>query len=92
MTTTKTKKPDASDNLNSLVRTRPTRRDLLIVLSRLQTIIGRSKSLAQNDRNPNRLENLLSQLDSGFDLCLDVLEFDPPMDGKRSRNGWSEET
>jgi hypothetical protein len=89
MKTETTKTPSASDKVDELVRSRPTRRDLLIVLGQLQTIFGEAKGVS-NDRNPNREHDLQAKLQEGFDLCLGARNFDPPMDGKRSRNGWGE--
>ena len=42
----------------------------LTALTRLQDLIGRARSLAQNDQNPNRLAQLCSVLDEAFDVAL----------------------
>ena len=58
---------------------KPTRRDLLIVIGHLQTIIGTAKGIGQNDRNPNRAAQLTGALEAGFNLCLEALSQDKPI-------------
>ena len=66
---------------------KPTRRDLLIVVGRLQDLVGRA--MAQlNDRNPNRQEEVTATLNEAHTLAINARRFDPPTMGK-SRNGWS---
>jgi hypothetical protein len=73
------------------VKRRPTRRDLLIVIGRLQGAIGRAQA-ENNDRNPNRFAQVNGVLGAALDLCVDVRGYDPPIlkdtgpwadDGKR---------
>lgn len=62
---------------------KPNRKELVAVIQRLQDLIGRAKGSAQNDRDPNRMENILAPLDEGFNLCVDAVSFDPPQMIKR---------
>ena len=39
----------------------------------LQSLFGEILGIAQNDRDPNRMDNLLPKLQEGFDLCLGML-------------------
>ena len=57
---------------------KPSRKELVAVIQRLQSLIGRAKASAQNDRDPNRMEAILAPLDEGFNLCLEAVSFDPP--------------
>lgn len=57
---------------------KPSRADLLDVIAHLQNLIGRAKSAALNDKSPNRLAEIVSPLDCGFDLCVEATSFDPP--------------
>ncbi len=57
---------------------RPHRRDLLKVITKLQTLIGKAQALHGNDRNPNGFEQGQDTLNEAFNLCLDARSFDPP--------------
>lgn len=59
---------------------KPSRRDLLKVVTELQTLISRAHTLHGNDRNPNGFEQGQKTLDKAFDLCLKARSFDPPTD------------
>ena len=61
-------------------RRKPTRRDLLVVVSRLQTLIGRAHACAGNDQDKNRLANTQGVLNEAFELCLAARSQDPPAD------------
>lgn len=56
---------------------KPTRRDLLVVIQRLQQLAGRAKHAAMNDRNPERMRDLLRYTEEAEQLCLDAQSFDP---------------
>lgn len=60
-------------------RRKPTRRDLLVVIGRLQDLIGRASSHAGNDRSPNRLANTQGTLDEAVQLCVEARCYDPPI-------------
>ena len=69
-------------------RQKPTRRDLLLVIGRLQDLIG--LALAENnDRNPNRVEDTTDALNKAHELCVTARGYDPPM-SQRPPNvrGW----
>ena len=68
------------------VKRKPTRRDLLIVIGRLQRLIGFAKG-ANNDRNQNRFAHVDVALAVAHDLCIDARSFDPPVEG---RSPWAE--
>ena len=63
------------------VNRKPTRKELVAVIQRLQGLIGEAKGRAQNDRDPHRMENISVPLDEGFDLCVEAVSFDPPQAG-----------
>lgn len=62
---------------------KPSRSELLDVIVHLQSLIGRAKSAALNDRSPNRIVEVVSPLDRGFDLCVEATAFDPPRSVKQ---------
>jgi hypothetical protein len=62
---------------------KPSRADLLDVIAHLQDLIGRAKGAAHNDRSPNRMAEIVSPLERGFDLCVDATSFDPPRKSKQ---------
>lgn len=72
-------------------RTRPTRRDLLLVIGELQNLFGRAAGAA-SDRNPNRAEDIAKFTKAGHDLCVEARGFDPPIEhnARPSRNGWDD--
>ena len=57
---------------------RPTRRDLLLVIGRLQDKIGRARG-ANNDRNPNRFAEIDGVLQEAQELCVAARSYDPPI-------------
>jgi hypothetical protein len=61
-------------------RRKPTRRDLLIVIGRLQSKIGRALGVASNDRNQNQQAILNGVLQEAHDLCIDARGQDDPID------------
>lgn len=69
---------------------KPNRRDLLIVITRLQGLIGQAMSLHGNDRDPHGFEKGQKLLNEAHTLCIEARGFDPPLDGKKSNNGWGE--
>lgn len=64
----------------SPTRRKPTRRDLLVVIGRLQTLMG-AVAGAASDKNPNRASQLLRLSEHGADLAIDARSYDPPVDG-----------
>jgi hypothetical protein len=50
----------------------------------------KAEGIAYNDRNPDQLTHLVEEIKAGHNLAFAVLQFDPPMDFAKSRNGWSE--
>jgi len=62
------------------MKRKPTRRDLLVVIGRLQNIIGCAKGISWNDRDPDRQEHVQAVLKEGFDLCIEVTAQDPPLE------------
>lgn len=63
-----------------IMNRRPTRRDLLVVVGRLQTLISRLESAA-NDRNPNRAAWIAGIAREWFNLCVAARSYDTPVDG-----------
>lgn len=62
------------------VKKKPTRRELLAVVTELQRLIGSASAYHANDRNPNGFEQGQRLLSEAFQLCLDARSFDPPTD------------
>lgn len=62
---------------DTIIISRPSRKDLLKIVGILQDKIG--LALAQfNDRNPNRQEDVENILRKALTLCIDARSFDPP--------------
>jgi hypothetical protein len=59
---------------------KPTRRDLLVIIGRLQQLIGRADGAAGNDRNPNRAATVKGVLTEALELCISARSYDPPVD------------
>jgi hypothetical protein len=57
---------------------KPTRRDLLVVIGRLQNLIGSLDGIA-NDRNPNRAAQIQAVSRHGMNLCIAATGFEPPV-------------
>lgn len=64
---------------------KPTRRDLLKVVTELQTLISKGRSLHANDRNPHGFEQGQNVLQEAFELCISARSFDPPTDVQEKR-------
>ena len=60
-------------------RRKPTRRDLLVVISRLQGFIGRAIGFHGNDRDRNGFERGQSELEAAHLLCIESSAQDPPV-------------
>jgi len=58
---------------------KPTRRDLLIVIGRLQSKIGEARSV-NNDRNPNKQAETDGTLQEALDLCILARSSDDPIE------------
>mgnify|MGYP001593899613 FL=1 len=65
---------------------RPTRRDLLIVIGRLQSMIGHARGLHGNDRSQTSFARAQAVLGVAHELCIAALGEDPPMDGEHPRS------
>lgn len=71
------------------MKRKPTRRDLLIVIGRLQDKIGRAMA-EDNDRNPNRAAQVQGVLTEAFDLCNEARAQDPSIED--NLGPWGEES
>lgn len=60
------------------VSRKPTRKDLLRVVSELQDLIGEAMAAHDNDRDPDSQLKVRTPLAKGFDLCVQARKFDPP--------------
>lgn len=65
--------------------TKPTRRDLLLVIGELQDIIGGMVGSYLNDRGAERSQPIQDLGERGMRLCIDARSFDPPLRGKWPR-------
>lgn len=61
------------------MKRRPTRKDLLKVISRLQDLTGVARAIATDDRNKNRYAKTDKALETAFNLCVEALGQDPPV-------------
>lgn len=68
-------------------RRKPTRKDLLVVIARLQDAIGEARMYYEDDRNPNGLEQGRAVLTRAHDLCIDASSYDPPK--SKLRGPWA---
>lgn len=64
-------------NMRAITK-KPSRGDLIKVVTELQRLIGKAQVCHGNDRNPNGFEQGQKALDEAFDLCLSARAFDPP--------------
>jgi hypothetical protein len=60
------------------MKRKPTRRDLLIIIGRLQDLNGQIR-IVFHDRNPNREEDVQKLLTEQFQLCVEARNWDPPI-------------
>ena len=65
---------------------RPSRRDLLIVISELQGLISQAISAHGNDRDPDGFEKGQRGLAMAFEACVLARSFDSPTDGHTIRH------
>ena len=61
------------------MRRKPTRRDLLVVIGRLQDLIGQASAFHGNDRNQDGFELGMQALDEATRLCHRATAQDPPV-------------
>lgn len=59
---------------------KPSRHDLLVVITQLQGMIGRASQLHGDDRNRNGFEKGQSVLEDAHQLCIEARSFDKPTD------------
>lgn len=64
---------------------RPTRRDLLLIVHRLQSLVGLAKNAHGNDRNPHGWSQGQYLLEEAHRLCIGALSADPPLGKASSR-------
>lgn len=61
-----------------LKRPKPTRRDLLVVVGRLQVLIGLIQA-RNNDRNQYKADEVDPLLEEAHELCISARSLDPPL-------------
>jgi hypothetical protein len=61
---------------------KPSRRDLLVVIGRLQQLVGSLGSAANDDRNPERATFIIKLTKEAHDLCVAARSFDPPIEAR----------
>ncbi|WP_224005378.1 hypothetical protein [Paraburkholderia tropica] len=59
---------------------KPSRRELLIVITELQSLIGQAQGQHANDRDRNSFEAGQKLLEQAHELCIQARSFDPPTD------------
>jgi len=62
---------------------KPTRRDLLVVIARLQNAIGDARMYYEDDQNQEGLGLGRAALMNAHDLCIEATGQDPPVDVTR---------
>jgi hypothetical protein len=62
------------------VTKKPSRRDLLKVITELQSSIGEAMHLHANDRDLNGYEKAQVILEAAHELCIEARSFDKPTD------------
>lgn len=62
------------------VTKKPTRKELLMVITELQGLIGTALAAHGNDRNPSGFEKGQQVLQQAHELCIQARTFDPPTD------------
>lgn len=68
-------------SINALqITKKPSRNDLLKIVTLLQTMISNGRSLHANDLNPHGFEQGQKVLQDAFELCIKARSFDPPTD------------
>jgi len=60
-------------------RRRPTRRDLLVIIGRLQDLIGRASAAHCDDKNRDGFELGMKALAEAHELCIEAARRDPPV-------------
>lgn len=65
---------------------RPTRRDLLLVIGELQTIIGAMHGAYRNDRARDTADQIHDLAERGMALAVKATSFDPPQEGRWPRD------
>lgn len=71
------------------LKRKPTRRDLLIIIGRLQQKVGHAMA-RNNDRNQNRQAQVDGALTEAHRLCIQALGQDPPID--RPTGPWADDS
>ncbi len=59
------------------VSKKPTRKDLLRIIGKLQNALGAAQNYHGNDRDPNGFERGQKLLEGSFQLCIRARTFDP---------------
>lgn len=72
------------------MKRKPTRRDLLVVIARLQFAIGGARMYYEDDQNDHGLALGRRELEAAHSLCIDALGQDPPLDVTRGPWGTAE--
>lgn len=62
------------------VTRKPTRKDLLRVITELQNLVGQAMGTHANDRDRNGFEKGQKVLEEAHELCIRARAFDPPTD------------
>lgn len=71
---------------DALGRGQPSRRDLLLIIGELQSLLGQIQAV-DTDRNQRREDDKQPLFKRAHELCIDARSFDPPIEGG-SRRGW----
>ena len=62
------------------MRRKPTRRDLLVIIGRLQVLVGQAAMAYGNDRGTDRATQVFEPLREAENLCIAARGQDPPID------------
>lgn len=61
------------------IERKPTRRELLMILSKVQDLTGAAHGLHANDKNRMGFEYGQSKIMEAFELCVQASQFDSPI-------------
>lgn len=59
------------------IKRKPTRKEIMVVLSELQRLVGEASAHEANDRDLHGHEKCQKLLEVAHDLCIEVRAFDP---------------
>lgn len=62
-------------------------RRIIMKVGEIQQLVGVARGAAWDDRNPDRMERLISALDRAHELCIDITGMYAPVDVDTMKEG-----